>query len=67
MEKQLLEAISEYNLNRLQLEMPVQALRRVMTKPGFRDRWLKVFKHYKSQGKSPSEARELANGILGIH
>ena len=67
MDKQLLEAILEYNLNLLQLEMPVQALRRVMSKPGFRDRWLKVFKHYKLQGKSPAEARELANGILGVH
>ena len=67
MNKQLLEAIVEYNLNLLQLEMPVQALRKVMAKPGFRDRWLKVFKHYKLQGKSPAEARELANGILGVH
>lgn len=67
MNKQLLESILEYNLNLLQLEMPVQALRKVMAKPGFRDRWLKVFKHYKLQGKSPAEARELANGILGVH
>lgn len=41
MDKQLIESILEYNLNLLQLEMPVQALRKVMAKPGFRDRWLK--------------------------
>jgi capsid portal protein len=66
MDKQLIEAILEYNLNLLQLEMPIQALRKVMAKPEFRDRWLKVFKYYKMQGKNPAEAREMANRILGV-
>ena len=68
MDKQLLEAILEYNLNLIQLEMSAPALRAIMkAKPAFKSRWVKVFKHYKLQGKSPAEAKELANSMLGVY
>lgn len=64
----LAESMSEYYLSLLQLEMSAPALRAIMkAKPGFKSRWLKVFKHYKTQGKSSSEAKELANQMLGVH
>jgi hypothetical protein len=62
----ILEEALDFNLNLIQLEMPVQALRKVMAKPNFRERWVKIFKHYKSLGKSPKEARGLANKMLGV-
>ncbi len=63
-----LESIAEYYLNLVQLEMSASVLRTIMkTKPAFKSRWVKVFKHYKSQGKSPVEAKELANRMLGVY
>jgi hypothetical protein len=68
MDKQLIESMSEYYLNLIQLEMSAPALRAIMkTKPAFKSRWVKVFKYYKSQGKSPVEAKELANRMLGVY
>lgn len=68
MNKLFLESISEYYLNLVQLEMSAPALRAIMkAKPAFKSRWVKVFKHYKLQGKSPVEAKELANRMLGVY
>ena len=68
MDKQLSESMAEYYLNLIQLEMSAPALRAVMkAKPAFKSRWVKVFKHYKLQGKSPMEAKELANRMLGVY
>jgi hypothetical protein len=68
MDKQLIESMSEYYLNLVQLEMSASVLRTIMkTKPAFKSRWVKVFKYYKSQGKSPVEAKELANRMLGVY
>ena len=32
----------------------------------FKSRWLMIFNKYKAQGKSPKEAKELANKITGV-
>jgi plasmid replication initiation protein len=48
--------------------MSASALRAIMkAKSAFKSRWVKVFKHYKLQGKSPVEAKELANRMLGVY
>ena len=60
------EDIMEFHLNLIQLEASIQTVRRVMAKPEFRSRWLNIFRKSKLQGKSPAEARELANKITGI-
>lgn len=67
MKKNLAESVAEYYLNLVQLEMSASAFRTIMkTKPAFKTRWLFIFNKYKSQGKTPKEARELANKITGV-
>jgi len=56
----------EFNLNLIQLEISIKLVRQVMRKPQFRERWIKIFKYLKNQGKNTKEAREAANKMLGV-
>ena len=56
----------DFYLELVMLEMPTSQLRKVLSNPQIKGRWLKIFKSAKAQGKSPADAKAMANRILGI-